>query len=106
MPFYINAADVVLLTSLWEGSPNVIKESMACNRPIVSTDVGDVNHLLNGLDGCYVTSFNEEKIMQKILLALEFPEIQGINRIKQLELDSNTIAKKLITHYLTLKKNS
>ena len=106
MPFYINSADVVLLTSLWEGSPNVIKESMACNRPIVSTDVGDVYHLLNGLDGCYVTSFNKEKIMQKILLALEFPEIQGINRIKQLELDSNTIAKKLIAHYLNLKKNS
>lgn len=104
MPFYINASDVVLLTSLWEGSPNVIKESMACNRPIVSTNVGDIKYMIKKIDGCYVTSFNEENIKQKIILALEFSEVQGINRIKQLELDSNSIAKKLIAHYLNVKK--
>ena len=38
MPLWINSADVVMLVSLWEGSPNVIKKVMACNRPIVSTD--------------------------------------------------------------------
>ena len=106
MPFYINASDVVLLTSLWEGSPNVIKESMACNRPIVSTDVGDVKYMIKKIDGCYVTSFNEEDIKQKIILALEFSETQGRNRIKQLEFDSNSIAKKLIAHYLNVKKNN
>jgi teichuronic acid biosynthesis glycosyltransferase TuaC len=106
MPFYINASDVVLLTSLWEGSPNVIKESMACNSPIVSTDVGDVKYMIKKIDGCYVTSFNKEDIKKKIILALEFSETQGINRIKQLELDSNSIAKKLIAHYLNVKKNN
>ena len=106
IPVYINASDVVLLTSLWEGSPNVIKESMACNRPIVSTDVGDVKYMIKKIDGCYVTSFNEEDIKQKIILALEFSETQGRNRIKQLEFDSNSIAKKLIAHYLNVKKNN
>lgn len=104
MPFYINASDVVLLTSLWEGSPNVIKEAMACNRPIVCTDVGDVKYLFKGVDGCYVTSFNEEDINQKILLALRFSKTQGINRIEQLELDANSVAKKLIAHYRNVKK--
>ncbi len=51
---YMNAADCLLLTSVSEGSPNVIKEAMACNCPIVTTDVGDVRERLANLDGCYV----------------------------------------------------
>ena len=51
---YMNAADVMLLTSMSEGSPNVIKEALACNCPIVTTDVGDVHERLDGVEGCYV----------------------------------------------------
>jgi len=38
-----------LLTSRREGSPNSIKEAMACNLPIVSVDVGDVADRLDGV---------------------------------------------------------
>ncbi|MBW6480703.1 MAG: glycosyltransferase, partial [Bacteroidales bacterium] len=55
MPLYYNAADVVLMTSHWEGSPNAIKEAMACNAPIVATDVGDIKSNLEGVDNCHVT---------------------------------------------------
>ena len=57
------AADVLVLTSLNEGSPNVIKEAMACNCPIVSTDVGDVAWVTGGVDGTYVShSFDTSEI--------------------------------------------
>jgi glycosyltransferase involved in cell wall biosynthesis len=49
---YYNAADVLLLTSAAEGSPNVVREALACNLPVVSTKVGDVEEMLADLPNC------------------------------------------------------
>jgi len=54
VPIWLNASDVVLLTSLHEGSPNVIKEALGCDVPIVSVDVGDVRERIQGVEGCYI----------------------------------------------------
>lgn len=56
MPLYHNACDVVLLTSVHEGSPNIVKEALACNVPVVSVDVGDVRERLDGVEGCVVVA--------------------------------------------------
>jgi len=98
IPYYYYAADVLLLTSLWEGSPNVIKEAMACNCPIVSTDVGDVKEVIGNTGGCYVTSFDPKDVANKIKKALAFEKrTNGRENIEHS--DSNIIAKKIIKIY-------
>ena len=46
MSTYMNASDVLLMTSYQEGSPVIIKEALACNLSVVSTDVGDVKEMI------------------------------------------------------------
>jgi teichuronic acid biosynthesis glycosyltransferase TuaC len=56
IPLYMSACDVLLITSSNEGSPNVLKEALACNLPVVSTDVGDVRKRLGHLEACAVVA--------------------------------------------------
>jgi glycosyltransferase involved in cell wall biosynthesis len=48
----MNACDALVCTSMQEGSPNAVKEAMACNLPVVSVPVGDVPLRLTGVEGC------------------------------------------------------
>ncbi|MBN1472264.1 MAG: glycosyltransferase [Syntrophaceae bacterium] len=100
MPFYYNAADVVVLTSLREGSPNVIKEAMACNRPIVATAVGDVAEIIDGVSGCFLCDFDPVDLASKLTLALKFNKpTSGRDKIIVMGLDDKTIAAKIIAIY-------
>ncbi len=99
MPYYLNAADVVVLTSLWEGSPNVIKEAMACNRPIVCTDVGDVRHNFQGLEGCYITSYDVIDVAKALEKAVKYEYTQGRAKIEDLGLCATDVAERLVGIY-------
>jgi glycosyltransferase involved in cell wall biosynthesis len=68
----LNACDALLLTSRSEGSPQIIKEAMACNCPIVSTNVGDVSELIGGVAGCFLAHSNPRDIAKKLKATLEF----------------------------------
>ena len=94
----LNACDLLLLTSISEGSPQIIKEAMACNCPIVATDVGDISDVIKGTDGCYITAFETEEAAKKIKLALDFNKrTNGRERIQ--DFDNNVIAKKIFDVY-------
>ena len=100
IPSLINASDVLILTSLWEGSPNIIKEAMACNCPIVSTDVGDVRWLLGDIEGHYIAKNDPQDFAVKLEMALRFGKrTKGRERLIELGLDSDTVARRLIELY-------
>ena len=54
VPIVMNACDAMVLTSHHEGSPNVVKEAMACDLPVATVDVGDVKWLASGVKGYFV----------------------------------------------------
>ena len=94
----MNASDLVLITSFSEGSPQIIKEAMACNCPIVSTDVGDVKEVIGNTEGCYICSYDPEDVADKIKKALDFgKKTNGREKIKHL--DQKIIAQKIIGVY-------
>ena len=99
----MNACDVFLMTSFREGSPQTIKEAMACNCPIVSTSVGDVKNIFANTEGCFLTSFDPADVAEKLNLALEFAgkngRTNGRKRIMELGLDSETIAGRILEVY-------
>jgi teichuronic acid biosynthesis glycosyltransferase TuaC len=103
LPYYYNSADLLLITSISEGSSNVVKEAMACNCPIVSTDVGDVRWVIGDTEGCYICSFDPMDVAEKIKLALEFAGTKGRTngrlRIIELGLDNKSIAEKIVEVY-------
>ena len=108
MVWYINSADLLLLTSVREGSPNTVKEALACNIPIVATDVGDVAELLEGVDGCYVSSSADPyEIAAMVREALAYGrKTNGRQKIFGMGLDSGTVAARLEDLYKGLLKTS
>jgi len=98
----MNGVDLLLVTSLSETGPIVVKEAMACNCPIVSTDVGDVRIVINKTNLCFVTNFNPKNISKNINTILQKQDrSNGRNFI--LDYDVHKIAEKLKNIYTFIK---
>jgi len=108
IPRYMNAADVFSLTSFSEGSPNVIKEAMACNCPIVATSVGDVAWLLGNVKGCFTASLEIMDYKDRISEALHYANTEGKTngrqKLMELKLDSHSISERLVSVYQSITK--
>lgn len=100
--------DILLMTSKSEGSPQAIKEAMACNLPCVSTPVGDVSVLLNNVKDCFVSEEHDaEELASLVLKSLkrDGEGVMGREKIMQLGIDDESTAHKIYKLYKdTIKK--
>ena len=97
--------DALLMTSKTEGSPQVIKEAMACGCPIVSVDVGDVAERVANLDGCYVVPIDNrllmiDKLAESLKKAIAFEgKTKGRERIVADGLTNEQVAQRIMNIY-------
>jgi teichuronic acid biosynthesis glycosyltransferase TuaC len=99
IPLYMNACDVLVLTSMQEGSPNVVKEALACNLPVVSVPVGDVALRIQGIEGCQLCADDSpETVAASLEVVLRRGQrIAGRERVKNL--DEKDITRQVIRIY-------
>ena len=98
VPYYMAAADVFAFPSKLEGSPNVIKEALAMNCPIVSTDVGDARERIEGIEGCYIADFDEVSLADQLIRALRFGKRIDASA-KLAEISESNIASRILELY-------
>ena len=94
-----DACDALIVTSLQEGSPTIVKEALACDLPIASVVVGDVAERLQGIEGCEITTDNQAATLADALerVLKREQKIDGRRAVEQL--DDRVLAQKLIEIY-------
>jgi glycosyltransferase involved in cell wall biosynthesis len=101
VPLHMNACEAMVMASFHEGSPNAVKEAMACNLAVVSVPVGDVPELLEGLEGYTVCPRDAEALAEALVSTLSAgsQQINGREALKQKGLDLESVARRLIQIY-------
>lgn len=99
MPLYMSACDALLLTSLHEGSPTVVKEALACDLPVVSVDVGDVRLRIGSIEGCIVSDDDRAETIAAGLVEVLRRRARINGRIAVQGLDERLLIQKLIQVY-------
>jgi glycosyltransferase involved in cell wall biosynthesis len=114
----MNAVDLFALPSHSEGSPQALKEAMTCNCPCLATDIADVRYLFGDEPGHWILrnprktherwdgdekSLDEMVALLKEALAFE-GRTNGRQRILDLELSNEQVAKRIIEIYKTIVK--
>jgi glycosyltransferase involved in cell wall biosynthesis len=99
VPVMFSAADCLLLTSDLEGSPNVVKEALACNLPVVAVDVGDVKERLEGVFPSAIVPKDVTEISTRLVEILKTGERSNGRELVAV-LSHNIVANRLISIYL------
>jgi teichuronic acid biosynthesis glycosyltransferase TuaC len=99
IPLYMSGCDALVFTSMQEGSPNVVKEALACNLPVVSVLVGDVETRLYGIEGCELCADEDPETIAAALerVLKRDGRINGRETVAQL--DENITTQRVIDIY-------
>ncbi|MES1216416.1 MAG: glycosyltransferase, partial [Bacteroidota bacterium] len=98
----MQTSDCIFMTSHSEASPQVIKEALACNLPVVSVNVGDVYKSVNNLPNCYVYEHHEKDNFVKAILdiySLKRERIDLRKRVFEMGVDQHSVCKKIWNLY-------
>lgn len=90
VPLLYNAVDCALMTSFTEGSPQFVKEAVACGCPVVSTDVGDVAEVIDGVKNAFVSTYEVDDVLTKLQQAVQ------IGHLSKTTLDSRYIDNNIV----------
>jgi glycosyltransferase involved in cell wall biosynthesis len=101
VPLLMNASDCLLLTSSIEGSPNVVKEALMCNLPVVATPAGDVRELLDGVTPSYVCEPSAGQLAEALVDCLRVAR-RSDGRELSARLDARVVADALLDIYKEL----
>jgi hypothetical protein len=104
IPFYLNAADCLLMTSDREGSPNMVKEAIACNLPVVSVDVGDVKERLANVRPSRIVGRDPVEIGRALADVLQRPERSNGYEVIQ-DVSSEHVAERVMAVYREAVRN-
>ncbi len=99
MPLLMSASDCLLVTSSVEGSPNVVKEALMCNLPVVATESGDIARLLDGVEPSYVCPFRPEALGEALINCFTRGERSNGRERSASWLSSEAIAARLADLY-------
>jgi len=99
MPEVYRNLDVVVLTSLWEGLPCVFSEAMACELPIVATNVdGAREAIFDGDNGYLHEPHDVESMAASVLKLIADPEARramgekGRSRVMEFDIGTSVAA--------------
>jgi glycosyltransferase involved in cell wall biosynthesis len=98
VPTLMSAADALVMTSLWEGSPNVVKEAMAAELPVVAVPAGDVEERLRGVEGCFVRPYDASALGEALVAALRHGRSPAA-RAAVAELSLENVAQRVLATY-------
>lgn len=99
MPLWMNAANAVLVTSDYEGFGMAAVEALACEVPVLSTDVGIAPYALGGIDGCLCAPFDVSTWAPPARRHLEAADPRVAGAARAATLSASGMAERVIEAY-------